>query len=358
MVAVESIGAGGGSIARFDQGALSVGPDSAGAEPGPACYRRGGDLPTVTDANLVLGYMDADRIIGGTLALDLTAARDALAPLAAQMNMSIEVAALGVVKVVNSAMVRSLRRVTVERGIDGRQCTLLAYGGAGPMHAVEIARAFGIAKVIIPVHSSAFSALGCVSAEMSYSQQRTVRMAAGDWDANRLQAVRTSLRSRLSAPLEAAGYQPGDIAMEEVAAVRYRGQSYAIEIRNPCFDEPRRLGQAFFDEHERLYGFVTEEPWELVAIRQRLSIARGSDIPGPLRNDRGSAPSIKTSPCTFAAAHTVATPRYSRSALGAGQVLSGPAVVEDEWSTVIVSPGATLTADASGHLHIETGARP
>ncbi|MCC6193062.1 MAG: hydantoinase/oxoprolinase family protein, partial [Burkholderiales bacterium] len=281
MVAVESIGAGGGSIAQFDHGALRVGPESAGAEPGPACYRRGGSMPTVTDANVVLGYMDLARPIGGSLMLDAGAAREALAPLAAAMGMSIEAAALGVVKVVNSAMVRALRRITVERGIDGRQCALLAFGGAGPMHAVEVARAFGIDRIVVPNHSSAFSALGCASAQMSYSQQRTVRIAVREWDAPRLNEVRESLRSRLCAPLVAAGYRPADIAVEEVAAIRYRGQSYAIEIDNPSFDDPARLSRAFFDKHERLYGFATDEPWELVAIRQRASIARASDAPRP-----------------------------------------------------------------------------
>lgn len=358
MVAVESIGAGGGSIARFDQGALCVGPESAGADPGPACYRRGGQSPTVSDADLVLGYMDAQRVIGGSLTLDLAAARDALATLAAGMDMSVEVAARGVVKVVNSAMVRALRRVTVERGIDGRRCALLAYGGAGPMHAVEVARAFGIAKVVVPIHSSAFSALGCVNAEMSYSQQRTVRMAVGDWDAPRLKLVRDSLQSRLSEPLQAAGYHPRDFSVDEVASIRYRGQSYAIEIADPCFDDPQQLGRAFFARHEELYGFVTDEPWELVAIRQRVSIARTAETLRPVFDGGGEATPIKTSQCIFDDARSFPTPRYLRAELGVGQLLRGPAVVEDEWSTVIVPPGATLISDERGHLHIETGARP
>lgn len=357
MVAVESIGAGGGSIAKFDHGSLRVGPESAGADPGPACYGRGGQLPTVTDANLVLGYMDAERkIAGGALALDVAAARAALLPLAAEMNMSVEAAALGIVKVVNSAMVMALRRVTVERGVDGRQCVLLAYGGAGPMHAVEVARAFGISKVIVPSHSGVFSALGCVSAEMSYSQQRTVRMPAGEWDAARLQAVRETLGSRLSAPLLAAGHKADEISIDEVAAVRYRGQSYAIEIPAPSFDDPNRLGKAFADEHRKLYGFVADDPWELVAIRQRASIPRSPDrFLSPSKEGTCATPATRNV-CTFGAGDTIETPRYSRAELGAGQPLAGPAVVEDEWSTVVVPRGATLVADKCGHLHIETGA--
>ena len=357
MVAVDSIGAGGGSIARLDHGALCVGPESAGADPGPACYGKGGDQPTVTDANLVLGYMDPERVVGGGLRLDIEAARNALAPLAAEMDMTVETAALGVVRVANSAMVRALRRITVERGIDGRQCALLAYGGAGPMHAVEVARAFGIAQVVVPANSSMFSALGCVSAEMSYAQQRTLRMAVGDWDVARLDAVRDSLRSRLAAPLTAAGYGEGDMKMEEVASVRYSGQSYAIEIPDPAFGDPVRLGQDFLDRHEKLYGFATDEPWELVAIRQRVSIPRSHDNSRAVQAGGGADPT-KTAPCIFAAGGAIATPRYDRAGLKAGIVISGPAIIEDDWSTVILPPGAVLTPDGQGNLHIETGAAP
>ncbi|MHA1599600.1 MAG: hydantoinase/oxoprolinase family protein [Alphaproteobacteria bacterium] len=355
MVAVEAIGAGGGSIARLDHGALRVGPESAGADPGPACYGRGGSHPTVSDANLVLGYLDSQRVLGSGLRLDLGLARDALASLASDMDMTVEAAALGVVKVTNAAMVRALRRVTVERGIDGRHCTLLAYGGAGPMHAVEVARAFGISKVVVPAHSSVFSALGCVSAEMSYSQQRTVRMAADKWDTRRLDDIRQSLRGRLAAPLVAAGYGKDDIYVEEVAAVRYRGQSYAIEIAHPSFDDPEQLGRSFIDLHEKLYGFATDEPWELVSIRQRVSVPRSSDNIRSEAGASGESALVKTVPCIFNAGDAVPTPRYDRACLVAGRALSGPAIIEDASSTVIVPPGATLTPDTHGHLHIEVG---
>ena len=359
MIAVESIGAGGGSVARLDHGALAVGPESAGADPGPACYARGGERPTVSDANLVLGYMDADRIIGGDIRLDAGAARTSLAPLASAMDMTVEEAALGVVRVANSAMLRALRRVTVERGIDGRQCALLAFGGAGPMHAVELARAFSIATVIVPALSSVFSALGCVGAEMSYAQQRTLRMAMDEWDAQRLDRARRELKSRLVAPLFAAGYREADVTVEEVAAIRYRGQSYAIEIADAPLDDRRRLNREFLDRHRTLYGFATEEPWELMSIRLRASAPRTDgalrpSTPGPA----GGPVPESTMTCTFDAEGPTATPRYARSSLTAGPVLAGPVVVEDAWSTVVVPPGATLTADEAGHLHIATGVAP
>ncbi len=355
MVAVEAIGAGGGSIARLDHGALVVGPESAGANPGPACYGLGGDQPTVSDANLVLGYMDAEKMIGGNLKLDVELARKAIRPLAEAMNMSVEAAALGIVRVANSAMVRALRRLTVERGVDGRGCALLAYGGAGPMHAVDVARAFGISKVVVPGASSMFSALGCVSAEMSYSQQRTLRMAAGKWDRDALHAARNSLGERLSEPLRAAGHTDDEMVVAEIASVRYSGQSYAIEITDPTFDDPEELGRVFIERHKVLYGFATDEPWELVSIRQNVSISRTGGETTKTSNDGQNAKPAKSSDCIFKAGETESTPRYDRTALGPDQTISGPAIIEDEWSTVVLPPGADCCVDTHGHLHIDVG---
>ena len=356
MVAVESIGAGGGSIARLNHGSLMVGPESAGADPGPACYARGGARPTVTDANLVLGYMDVDRVLGGNVHLDTSLAHDAIAPLSAAMEMPPAATALGVVRVANAAMLRALRRVTVERGVDGRTCTLLAFGGAGPMHAVALARAFSIDKVVVPAHSSMFSALGCVGAEMSYAQQRTLRVASDAWEQARVDGARRELRATLAAPLTAAGHETDTLVVEEVASIRYRGQSYAIEIANPAFDDPARLGRAFKNRHEVLYGFATEEPWELVSIRMRVSAPRNGEAPS-LAAKTNEAPSpTQTLPCTFETSEAVMTPRYNRASLGADWPLEGPAIVDDAWSTVVVPPGATLSADDAGHLHIATGA--
>ncbi len=356
MVAVESIGAGGGSIARLDHGSLMVGPESAGAAPGPACYAKGGDRPTVTDANLLLGYMDTDRVLGGDVRLDARAAHNAIAPLGAAMDMTPEDAALGVVRVANAAMLRALRRVTVERGVDGRTCTLLAFGGAGPMHAVALARAFAIDKVVVPAHSSMFSALGCVGAEMSYAQQRTLRMAAEAWDQARVDGVRRELRATLAAPLSAAGHEDAALTVEEVAMVRYSGQSYAIEIADAALDDPARLGRAFMERHRALYGFATEEPWELVSIRMRVAAPRNGEVRSPATKANEPPSPTKTQPCTFDSGEPVPTPRYDRAGLSPDSSLDGPVIVDDAWSTVVVPPGATLTADDAGHLHIATGA--
>ncbi|MCP5075924.1 MAG: hydantoinase/oxoprolinase family protein [Rhodobacteraceae bacterium] len=361
MVAVESIGAGGGSIARLDHGALVVGPESAGAFPGPACYGKGGTKPTVSDANIILGYLDADRVLGSDLRLDVSAARKAIKPLADEMGMSIAQTALGIVRVANSAMVRALRRITVEQGIDGRQCTLLAFGGAGPMHAVDVARDFGIGRVVVPAFSSMFSALGCVSADMSYTRQQTLRMSSLDWDAIRLgsvrDALRTHLKTQLADPLKSAGLTEHAIAIVEVAQVRYRGQSYAIEITDPTFGDPAALGEAFQGLHGKLYGFATDEPWELVSIRMTASVPQGENRARTPLSTGTQAEPVKSTPCVFEQSGEVQTPRYERSSLPINHPICGPLVVEDAFSTVIVPPGATLTADDAGNLLIDIGER-
>lgn len=357
MVAIESIGAGGGSIARLNLGAVEVGPDSAGADPGPACYGQGGTAPTVTDANLVLGYLEAGQRLGESIRLDPDAAQNALAPLAQAAGVTVPEAAAGIVRIANAAMVRALNRVTVERGVDGRGCVLLAFGGAGPMHAVALARAFGIARVVVPAASSVFSAVGCVGAEMQYAQQQTLRMASGAWDRDRLASVQRGLAERLAAPLRAAGYGADATATDYVASIRYSGQSYATEIPAPRLDDPGALGRQFREAHDRLYGFATDEPWELYALRCTVSVPRaGRPVVGTVSTVPGDPRS--SAPCWFEGSGEVETPRYDRNAVASGQTIAGPAIVEDAWSTVVVPPGAAATADSSGHLHIDAEENP
>lgn len=356
MVAVESIGAGGGSIAKVEAGAIRVGPESAGAEPGPACYGLGGTRPTVTDANLLLGNLSSERPLGGTLRLDPGRAREALSKLAATFGVEVDAAALGIVRVANANMARALSRVTVERGVDARRCTLLAFGGAGPMHAVALAREFGISRVVVPRFSSVFSALGCLTAELGYAQQQTVRMPSRSWDTERLGAVRRELVALLSAPLLAAGYGSEELCVEDVAAIRYTGQSYAVEVPYTAPADPARLDADFKDRHRRLYGFAIDEPWEFEALRVKVSapprhrLARLPALPGAK-----AAAAIATTPCRFGSEGPVPTPRFERDDLGEGQRIAGPAVIEDAFSTVVVSPGAVAWADGHGHLHLDVG---
>ena len=354
MVAIESIGAGGGSIARLNLGTVEVGPDSAGANPGPACYGQGGTNPTVTDANLVLGYMKPEQQLGENIRLDPGAARAALQPLADAAGVSVTEAAYGIVRVANATMVRALNRVTVERGIDGRSCDLLAFGGAGPMHAVALARAFGIGRVIVPGASSVFSAVGCVTADMQYAQQQTLRMASAAWDPSRLTNLQDSLTARLTAPILDAGYAPTDIVTDFVASVRYSGQSYATEITQPRLDDPEALGQQFREIHQRLYGFATDEAWELFALRCTVSVPRHIATAPPAAAARSGA-ATSVAPCWFGGDAPIDTLRYDRAAVAPGQNIAGPAIIEDAWSTIVVPPGAVTTADAKGNLMIDVG---
>jgi len=358
MAAVESIGAGGGSIARAEGMAIRVGPDSAGADPGPACYGAGGTAPTVTDANLVLGYLNTERPLGGAVTLDAELARRAVGGLAEAFGVAIEDAALGIHRVANASMVRALRRVTVERGIDARQCTLLAFGGAGPMHAVELARACGMRHVVVPRLSSGFSALGCLTAHLSYAEQHTVRMPSGAWDGEALCRLIEAMVARLSKPL--AGDVPrGQIDVACVALMHYAGQSDAIEVPFEPPADPRRLGADFVERHRRLYGFATDEPWVLDTLR--ITVA----APPPMALETlvsiagtPQAAALGTADCWFESSGPVKTQRLARDGMAPGHGIDGPVIVEDAWSTVVVPPGSTIKADARGHLHIEVGDMP
>ena len=359
MVAVESIGAGGGSIARVDGAALRVGPDSAGADPGPACYGAGGESATVTDANLVLGYLNDKRRLGGTVALNAGLARAAVDTVARQFGVSTQEAALGIHRVANASMVRALRRVTVERGIDARQCTLMAFGGAGPMHAVELARACGIAHVVVPRFSSGFSALGCVTARLSYAEQHTVRMASGNWRADELAALSDDMVARLSAPLNDAGIAPDEIEVSCVALMHYAGQSDAIEIPFERPADPAQLGADFTDRHRQLYGFATDEAWVLDTLRITVTAPPPLDVSSMAQaNGAAREMSRRATSCWFDATGAVDTGCLARGDLDPDKRIDGPLVIEDDWSTVIVPPGSTAWADAYGHLHIDVGAKP
>ena len=356
MVAVESIGAGGGSIAVAEGNAIRVGPESAGAEPGPACYGLGGERPTVSDANLLLGYLSDARLLGGTVRLDRSLAERAVGALAEGFATSADDAALGIHRIANATMARALRRVTVERGVDARDCALLAFGGAGPMHAVALAREFGIGRVVVPHSSSMFSALGCLTAELSYARQQTLHMASDAWDGSRFAALRDAALAQLMAPLGDAGRGENELRIEEIAAIRYAGQSYAVEVPYQAPADPARLDADFKALHHALYGFATDEPWELEALRLTVSAPPAyapERLPAAVAAS-GAAPRA-SAPCLFEGHGALDTPRFDRGELGAGQRIAGPAVIEDDWSTVVVNPGAEAWADASGHLHIDPG---
>ncbi len=353
MVAVQSIGAGGGSIAYEEAGMLRVGPQSAGANPGPACYGLGGTEPTVTDANLVLGYLDARKPLADGVRLNLELAQVAIARLAKRLGLGAVETALGIVRVANANMVRAVRNVTVDRGIDGRRCTLVAFGGAGPLHAARLARDFGIGTVVIPAFSSAYSALGCAIADLTYTQQRTVRMASGAWSHERLARLRGELLADMKFD---TGDHAGAIAVEDIGLVRYIGQSYSVEVPYRFPPDVTILTRDFRAIHEQLYGFSTDESWELEAIRVTASVSAPPIEPRiPSHSGSGDLAPRATTPCWFSSDRAVETARYRRDALGPGTRILGPAIVEDEWSTITLPPGVALEATRGGHLTLRFG---
>ena len=354
MVAVDSIGAGGGSIARLVSGALMVGPQSAGAHPGPACYGQGGEEATVSDADLLLGYLNPGRTLGGSVTLSPARAQDVIGHLADAMAFTPVQAAIGVARIVSANMARAMRRATVERGLDMRQFDMIAFGGAGPMHAAEVARTCGIARVVIPALSSGFSALGCVDATMRYSRQVTVTMTSTAWDAGRLSAVLAGQTADLAAALTEAGHPHDTLRVDHVAGIRYGGQSYETAIAEPVFGDPDELGRQFDRAHRALYGYATGEPWELVSVRTEISAPEREPDPPSASTGRDDDISrdarLGSRRVTFESGESHEVAVLDRSRLAVGIVMPGPLVVEDAWSTVIVPPGDTITADAAGHL--------
>ena len=348
MLAVHSIGAGGGSIVRLGPGGLTVGPDSAGAEPGPACYGRGGTQPTVTDANAILGYLDPATRLGDRITLDVAAAERALAPIAGALGLGVVETALGVITVANATMARALRRVTVERGIDGRDCTLIAFGGGGPMHAAGLADVYGISQVVIPGASSAFSALGCLAADFSVIQQRTVRLPLTDFDAASAEHALAELAEEVLRPLLDNGVNRDTISLEYTALMRYAAQSDATAV--PCATpfEPAALEAAFNTRHRALYGYATAEPVVIESLR--VQSRKPSDLGEGLDKPTPSRPAGER-PCSFPGAQAVPTAILDRAGLAA--TVHGPAIVADAWSTVVVPPGWLARPLPDGTLMLE-----
>jgi len=367
MVAVESIGAGGGSLARVDEvGALKVGPQSAGAVPGPACYGQGGTLATVTDANLVLGYLNPARLYGGTIRIHPDRARSAVETIGRRLGLSTLEAAHGIVEVANASMLRALRLVSVQRGHDLRRFSLIAYGGAGPVHAGALARQCGIGRVIVPAHSGAFSALGCLVSPLRYDAVQTHRARLDAWDGKLVEDRFRALEEQCLWPILEEGHAASTVAVRRSLDVRYVGQNYEIEL--PWERDPAGLRPAFEARHRQLYGYATGEGVECVNLRvvARLSdAAAAAPHPGPLpEGERGevggrgqgegaAAALAGSQRAYFPETGEVTMPRYDRAALPAGAVVTGPAVIEDEWSTIVVYPGQRAAADARGHLVLD-----
>jgi N-methylhydantoinase A len=363
---VAEVGAGGGSIVWLDaMGTPHVGPQSAGASPGPACYGRGGSRPTVTDANVVLGYLSSESLADGAQQMHPQLAMNVIREhIAAPLGSDVVTAAHGVYLLANSMMARAIRGVTTERGRDPRDHVLVAYGGAGPMHAVQLARDFGMKHVVVPPAPGLFSATGLLVAEMSYDAARSVLVTIGtDRDATVLDALR-DLDRDVRARAHAEGLADAQLRIDRFADVRYAGQSFELRVRIPESAIERgnlsAISEVFHRDHERMYGHaLRDERVIVVNVRVRASDVSVTD---EQRNAwlSGSVPFRSTSEherhAYFGAeAGRLVTSVIRRSELR-GRKRVGPLIVEDPDSTTVIPPLASATVGDLGEILIETGA--
>jgi N-methylhydantoinase A len=366
MMDILEVGTGGGSIARVEEGALRVGPQSAGAEPGPACYGRGGAVPTVTDANLVLGRLDAGRFLGGEMKLDAEAARKAImSHVAEPLGMDEIAAADGILRIAVVAMSYAVKRVTTERGLDAGDFALVAYGGAGPLHAVEIAREIGMRRVIIPNAPGVFSALGMLYADLRYDYVRTWPSRLEDASFDDFDRIYGEMEEEGRRAIAAASVTPEEIAVSRAADMRYMGQEHAVTIDLPVqvfADKDREAIKRHFDDmHLQRYGTsAPAERAEIVSLRTTVTgvmrkpaleeIARGG--PTPPKAARTGERAV-----WFEGHGFVGTRTFARGALVSGNRIKGPALIEEHASTTVLAPGDALEVDRFGNLGIVIGKR-
>ncbi len=359
MLDIHSVGAGGGSLARFDAaGALRVGPESAGAEPGPICYGRG-TQPTVTDANLLLGRLQAEHFLGGEFRLDLERTQRVVREwLKAQRStLTLEQFAAGVIRVVNATMEKAIRVVSIERGYDPREFALVAFGGAGGLHACELAESLGIPQVMVPALPGALSAFGILVSDVVKDYSRTVLWrASGKLPMQGLEAEFSALRRRAEKDCRGEGWR-GAFRYQRSVDVRYRGQGYELNV-----PVTRGLLDAFHREHQRRYGYShPEREVELVTLRLRATMKSpqanlatgraGTAAPGgPSRAKLGGVPPERAP--VFFGGKRVAASIYARHQLQPNRKYSGPAVVTEYSATTCVPPGRRFWLDRSGNLLI------
>lgn len=354
---IHSVGAGGGSVASVNlAGALKVGPQSAGADPGPACYGRGGEEPTVTDANVVLGRLPGGSKLGGRLSLDVEAAERAVAKVAEGLGIDVVAAAQAIVDIANENMHAALRVVSVERGYDPREFGLVAFGGAGPLHANALARLIGADPLIVPATPGVLSAFGFLAADVQNEFARTYLRMAEDTPGEHVAGAVQELTEEARVWLTEEDVDSSAHAFEVFADCRY----YRQDIQIPCAlaaeglgngnDYAARLREDFEGEHSRRYGFVLEAPVEIATLRvvgrgvsQEVAVDAGRD------DVSSSAPVDRTEQVHFGGSW-LETPIYERSELRGGHVVSGPAIVEQDDTTTVIEPGYAGRVDGFGNI--------
>ena len=366
---IDSIGAGGGSIAWIDHGGgVHIGPQSAGADPGPACYGRGGKRPTVTDCNLLLGYVDPDSFLGGEFKLDVQAAQLAVEEhLAKPLGMSVMEAAWTVRVVANALMAQAMRLMTVERGFDPRELAYMCYGGAGPVHAIDLAQELEISEVIVPPLPGLFSAFGMIVADRLFDGQTAVETELEAIEINRVIALCEDLRVQAQKSF-GADHEAKNISCVFRADCRYTGQPAAISVdidaanltteNSAALIESIRAG--FELNHKRMWNFINpDQPIVLVNLRVQAKVQSGwrgivrqSDgVVSTAATAKALAQSIRTRQ-VYIDGSMHALPTYQRTQLVADSVITGPAIIEEQSSCIIFKAGQTARIDAIGNLRI------
>jgi N-methylhydantoinase A len=353
---VNTIGAGGGSIAWIDAGgALRVGPRSSGAVPGPACYRRGGDQPTVTDAHAVLGRINPGYMLGGEMKIDVSASRTVVdRDIAQPLGLSVEEAAQGILDVVNATMVKGIRKVSVERGHDPGEFDLISFGGAGPLHAIELAAELGMKRVVIPYHPGVNSALGLLAADYRYTKLRSLLVPFAAERTAEINQALEELRAQAQQELGSEGFSGDRIQFEHHLYLRYAGQGSELEIPlesgTLSADTVHERLELFGQKHVQEFGYKREtEPVELVNLRVT-AITEGGirSLAGhALQNQHASAESSRE---VIISGVRYECRIYEREHLPAGSRMQGPAVIEQLDSTTVVPPGYTVEVDSQLNL--------
>jgi N-methylhydantoinase A len=363
MVDIHSVGAGGGSIAWVDDGGLlKVGPRSAGARPGPACYGHGGAEPTVTDANAVLGYLHPDALLAGTMPIDVDAARAAIAEkLGRPLDLDVERAAGGVLRVLQAGLVRAVRAISVERGTDPRDFTLMPFGGAGGLHAARLARQLGIRRILVPPAPGILCAYGALAADLRADFGRTCLVDADEAGLPALRAAFADLAGRADSWLAGEAVERATARFEWTLELRYVRQNYQLTVDVGGELDADALAEAverFHSRHEQRYGFAAPgEPVRVVTVRLA-ALAPTPDIVLAKAPRAGGEVRPRTTRAVYfeEVESVVDCPVYERDDLGDGAKLSGPAIIGQLDSTTVVLPGQVVRVDSFGNLLIDESA--
>ncbi len=362
MVEMHSIGAGGGSIAVVEAGALRVGPESANAEPGPLCYGRGGTAATVTDANLLLGYINPEALCGGEFKLTTDGVREAvLEQVGVPLGLDAVEAAHGIFRIVNANMANAIRRVSSEAGFDPRDFSLVVYGGNGPVHAGKQAEELGITKLIVPKTSPAFSALGLLVADYVVDIQSSYITPAGRAEAARVNALLDDMEARARSELSLAGLGDSDVEFERYLNICYPGQNFDMSV--PAVLRDGRMTQAgvadtiegFHNLHEELHAYAVREEEPIIRAVRLHAVGRTVKPPRVRYPALGASAeaALRGRRSAYFDGRFVDTPVYDGDRLGSGHRLEGPAIVEERFTTIVLYPGHTAELDDAGNYRIQ-----